>query len=176
MSRLVVLLRGVNVGGNRKLAMASLRGGLAAAGCTEVVTYIQSGNVVLTPPEPEHEGLQAWLELVIGNIAGFDVPVAMRWLTELEAVVARNPYREMQGTQLHVVFLDEAPEAGWLDALDLASFEPETCTLIGRDLYLAVPNGLGQSKLAVAVDRMLRKAKLSNTTRNWNTVLKLLQL
>jgi uncharacterized protein (DUF1697 family) len=89
-ARTVVLLRGVNVGG-RSLPMASLRAVLESAGCSDVVTYVQSGNVVLSPPAPAPENLPAWLERVVSDAAGFDVPVVLRTPAALERTVARNP-------------------------------------------------------------------------------------
>jgi uncharacterized protein (DUF1697 family) len=176
-SRQVVLLRAVNVGG-RKLAMASLRSGLEAAGCSDVITYIQSGNVVLTPPASGPADLQGWLEGVISEIAGFDVPVVVRTLSELERTVARNPYPEATGTQLHVVFFASAPADDMLGNVDLPTFEPETCSLLDRDLYMYLPSGMGQAKLAIALERSARKSKtpMIGTARNWNTVLKLVDL
>ena len=177
--RHVVLLRAVNVGG-RKLSMAALRSALEDAGCTEVVTYIQSGNVVLRAPEagPAQGGLQAWLEATISEVAGFDVPVVLRTATELDQVVSRNPYPDAGGTALHVVFFATAPPPGWLDAVGADAFSPESCTLVGRDLYLHLPDGMARAKLPVALERAGRKAKppAVGTARNWNTVLKLAAL
>jgi uncharacterized protein (DUF1697 family) len=177
MSRQVVLLRAVNVG-SRKLPMAALRSGLEAAGCTDVVTYIQSGNVVITPPSSKGADLDSWLEGVIGEIAGFNVPVVVRSLTDLEQTVEHNPYPHATGTQCHVVFFAEPPARDVLGKVDVASFAPEACELIGRDLYLYLPNGMGQTKLAVALERSGRKSQspMVGTARNWNTVLKMLEL
>lgn len=170
----MALLRGVNVGG-RKLSMASLRAGLAEAGCTDVETYIQSGNVVLTLPATAGVDHDAWLSTVIGPIAGFDVAVVTRNAAELDAVVAGNPYPDATGTQLHVVFHAAAPDPTVLDRIDVDAFAPEACTLVGRDLYLFVPGGLGRARLPVALEKAGRRAKASavGTSRNWNTVLKL---
>jgi uncharacterized protein (DUF1697 family) len=176
MDRQVVLLRAVNVGG-RKLPMASLRSGLEAAGCTDVVTYIQSGNVV-TPPAAMPTDLESWLEGVISKISGFAVPVVVRSLVDLEQAVERNPFPDAAGTQCHVVFFAETPADDLLGNVDLASFAPEACELIGRDLYLYLPNGMGQTKLAIALERSGRKSQSPTigTARNWNTVLKMLEL
>ncbi|HUC32236.1 MAG TPA: DUF1697 domain-containing protein, partial [Ilumatobacteraceae bacterium] len=118
MSRIVALLRGVNVGG-RKLPMAALRAGLEAAGCADVATYIQSGNVVLTLPPKRSD---KWLAATISELAGFDVAVVTRTAKELASTVARNPYPDASGTKLHVVFYDVAPK--WVRTLDLVPFDP----------------------------------------------------
>jgi uncharacterized protein (DUF1697 family) len=175
--RQVALLRGVNVGG-RPLSMSTLRAALTAAGCTDVVTYIQSGNVVLAPPQPAPDDLGTWLEREITEVAGFEVPVVLRTAEELEATVAANPYPDAGGTRLHVVFFATDPGTAVIDALDLAAFAPEACTLVGRDLYLHLPNGMGRAKLPVALERAGRSARppAVGTARNWNTVLKLVEL
>lgn len=177
MERQVVLLRAVNVGA-RKLSMAALRIALEAAGCRDVVTYIQSGNVVLTPPQSMQVDLTELLERVIAEVAGFDVPVVLRSAVELAGTVDANPYPGTPGNRLHVAFYAAAPDGELVRDIDLARHAPETCTLIGRDLYLLLPNGLGRGTLPAAVDRTLRRADppSSGTARNWNTVLALLQL
>lgn len=176
MTRTVALLRGVNVGG-RKLSMAALRDGLADAGCTDVATYIQSGNVALAAPDPVGSDPDGWLSSVISRIAGFDVAVVTRNASELDAVVAGNPYPDAGGTQLHVVFHAVAPDPSIVASVQPDRFAPEACTLVGRDLYLFVPNGLGRAELPVALDRAGRRAKApAGTSRNWNTVLKLQEM
>lgn len=175
--RTIVLLRGVNVGGHR-LAMSSLRSVLEAAGCTDVVTYIQSGNAIVTPPSPEPSDLTATLSEAISSAAGYGVPVVLRTRDELAAVVDANPYPGTEGKHLHIVFLAAEPPAAILDGLDLASFLPEECTLIGRDLYLHLPNGMGRATLPTALEKAGRGSDPSavGTARSWNTVLKLLDL
>ena len=177
MMREVVLLRAVNVGG-RTLSMAALRDTLAAAGCTDVATYIQSGNVVLTTPKGAPRNVQAWLEGLITELAGYEVPVVLRTLAEMQQTVARNPYPQASGPQLHVVFFAADPPTAIVDGLDLAPFAPEHCTLVGRDLYLHLPNGMGRATLPLALDKAGRKARPPSigTARNWNTVVKLLDM
>ena len=103
MARIVALLRGVNIG-KRQLPMAGLRSGLEAAGCTDVATYVQSGNVVLTPPTGAGKDIAGWLGDVIGELAGFAVPVVVRTKAQMAKVVAANPYPHAGGTTLHVIF------------------------------------------------------------------------
>ncbi len=153
--------------------MASVRATLEAAGCGEVRTYIQSGNAVFRHEETDEAGLRDDLEAAIGATAGFAVPVVLRTADEWAATVAANPY-PAAGTDpkaLHVVFLSAAPADGGLEALDLARFAPEELTLLGRELHLFLPGGMGRSKLAAALtDRTLGAVA---TARNWTTVLKL---
>ena len=176
-NREVVLLRGVNVGG-RTLSMAALRDALTGAGCTEVTTYIQSGNVVLTLPKRAPADRSRWLERIVTDVAGYAVPVVLRTAADLERTVTRNPYPEAGAKGLHVVFFAGAPPRKVVSELDLDAFAPEHCTLVGRDLYLHLPNGMGRAKLPVALDRAGRSVHppALGTARNWNTVLKLVDL
>jgi len=176
-AREVVLLRGVNVGG-RKLSMPALRTALEEAGCGDVATYIASGNVLLRPPAPAPKNLRSWLERVIADVAGFEVPVVLRTAAELERTVARNPYPDAGGTRLHVVFFADAPGKAALEGVDVDAFAPEECRLVDRDLYLHLPDGMGRAKLPVALDKAARRAKspAAGTARNWHTVLKLVEL
>lgn len=176
-ARTIVLLRGINVGGHR-LAMSTLRSVLETAGCTDVVTYIQSGNAVVTPPSPAPSDLAATLSAAISSAAGYDVPVVLRTRAELAAVVEANPYPGTEGRQLHVVFFADEPPAVPIDAVGLAAFLPEACTLAGRELYLYLPNGMGRAALPTALEKAGRRTGplAVGTSRNWNTVLKLLDL
>ncbi len=176
MRRLVVLLRAVNVPG-RKVSMADLRSGFEERCCTDVETYIQSGNMVLRPPEPAPDDLDGWLSQAVGAIAGFPVPVVLRTHDELRRTVARNPYPDDEGT-LHVVFFAARPGPSVLDGVDLPSFAPEACTLVDRDLYLHLPHGMGRAKLPVALERAGSKADppAIATARNWKTVRRLVEL
>lgn len=180
MARTIALLSGVNVGGRHALQMAPLRAALEDAGCTDVATYVQSGNVALTPPKshPKAQDLPAWLERVIGDVAGLAVPVVLRTKAELERTIARNSYPDASGTQLHVVFFATAPARGVLEGIDVDSFAPEECTLDGKELYLHLPNGMGRAKLPAVMEKAARRAKSTDvgTARNWNTVRKLVEL
>src|SRR5688572_20361672 len=115
--------------------MAALRTGLEEAGCTDVVTYIQSGNVVLTPPRAAAKDLQSWLDCAVTEIAGFDVAVVVRTTAEIQRTVARSPFPDASGSQLHVVFLRDAPPKSAFDGIDLPAFAPEELSLVGKDLY-----------------------------------------
>lgn len=170
--RFVALLRGINVGGHRKLPMADLRQHLAAAGSTGVRTYIQSGNAVFDHPVDDPAEVRSQIESAIAAGAGFAVDVVLRTGDELRATIAANPYPEAttEPTTLHVVFLSNAPPDGALAPLE-GAHAPEELTLVGRDLYLHLPNGLGRATLPTAVERL--RLPVTTTTRNWNTVTKL---
>lgn len=177
MTRVVALLRGVNVG-KRRLPMATLRDALVAAGCGDVETYVQSGNVVLTPHAgaPAGPDLAPWLEQVIGDVAGFAVPVVVRTGADMAAIVARNPYPAAGGTQLHVVACGHEPPSTLLHSIDLSSVAPEHATVVGAEVYLHLPGGMGRAALPVRIERELRAAGVLGTARNWNTIERLADL
>lgn len=163
----VALLRGINVGGNHKIPMADLTTWLEAAGFSSITTYIQSGNVVLE--HAARANVQQRVRDAIVDHTGWDIAVVVRSASEMREVVAANPYPGVEPTKLHVSFLDAAPAAE--ASLDARRWLPEEFTVVGRDIYLHLPNGMGRSVMA---PRLI--AIKNATTRNWNTVLKLVQL
>jgi len=168
MGRYVVLLRGINVGRGRQVRMAELRTTLEAAGGTDVATYIQSGNVVLTHPARSARKLAVDLAARITKLAGFAVPVAVRTAAEWRAMIAANPFAAADPDHLHAAVLTDDVTAGDLASLDAAAFAPEALALAARTIFLHLPYGTGKSKLAVALAR--HASGRATTVRNWRTV------
>jgi uncharacterized protein (DUF1697 family) len=169
----VALLRGINVGGKAKVPMAALRDTCASVGCEDVVTYIQSGNVVLRSTLTA-EKLQAALEAAIADQFGFKPAVMVRTATEMASVVTGNPYPDADEQHVHVGFLHAAPDASTKECLAAIDCAPEEVVVVGRDLYLLLPDGMGRANLPVQMDRCLRPSPV--TVRNWRTVTKLVEL
>jgi len=167
--RFVALLRGVNVGGRNRLDMAQLRALVASLGASDVTTYIQSGNVVFTG-DPE---VAAQLRDRIVEQFGLDLVVVLRTAEELAAVVANNPFPRADPATLHVGFMSAPPSEQRLATLDTERFLPATFSLRGRELYLHLPAGMGQTTLPAYLERML---KTPTTARNWRTLLALTAL
>jgi uncharacterized protein (DUF1697 family) len=169
----VAMLRGVNLG-KRQVSMAELRTLIEGLGYLDVSTYVQSGNVIFTTKKTESR-IAAELEAALTNAFRFAVPVIVRSRGDLAAVVANNPFPNATAdpTKLHVTFLREPLNPGWLADLDAANFTPEEFATRRCEVYLSLPNGLGRSKLAVAVEKALRG---TGTTRNWRTVTALLDI
>lgn len=159
----VALLRGINVGGKRKVAMSPLASCLSANGFDDVTTYIQSGNLIFS--HSNESNLCSKLEEIIFGFAGFEVPVVLRTATEIIEVVNKNPFSDIQPTKLHVGFLREPPQSTALSAIESNTWEPEACVVIGREAYLYLPEGMGRAKMPSRL-RLLDTA----TVRNWNTV------
>src|SRR5262245_20373383 len=151
---MVALLRGVNVGGQKKLAMADLRRVVEGCGHTEVTTYIQSGNVVFSCSGTNTASVARTLEQAIVVAHGMDVVVVVRTARELAATVKKNPYlkRGEDPALLHVMFLPGAVPAA-LGKLDGSAYAPEELASVGREIYLFLPGGVGRSKLMADLSR-----------------------
>ncbi len=169
----VVLLRGINVGGKAKVAMPALRDVCASVGCEDVVTYIQSGNVVLKS-KVSADKLRTALEAAIAAEFGFSPAVMVRTAKEMAAVLGANPFPDADEKTIHVGFLHAAPNAATKKCLAAIDCAPEEVTAVGRDLYLHLPNGMGRAALPVQLERCLRPNPV--TVRNWRTVTKLVEL
>jgi uncharacterized protein (DUF1697 family) len=172
--RYVILLRGVNVGGNNKLPMADLRTALANRGLEKVSTYIASGNVIADSPLDSEE-LASVVRLVILDSFGLEIPVLVRTHGELVSVAERNPFDHITDhAKLAITFLDSEPSPLSITALLTANPEPEQFVIDGITMYTYYPNGLGKTKLTPTL--IDRKLKTVSTTRNLNTLLKLIEL
>lgn len=176
MSSAVAFLRGINVGGRAKVPMADLRTVATDLGWHEVRTYLQSGNVVFARPAAGISGVAEGLEAAIKDAFGFDARVIVRTQAELASVASRNPFLsdEADLKKLHVMFLDREPEAARITDLDPDRSPPDRFEVVGREIFLHYPNGMGRSKLTL--DYFERRLGVAGTARNWNTVTKLLAM
>jgi uncharacterized protein (DUF1697 family) len=170
----VALLRGVNVGGHR-LPMKDLAAMFDAAGCGDVRTYIQSGNVVFRAGAPLAKKVPAVIAAAIARKFGFDAPVILRSTKEMLAIARGNPYLRAGHDirWLHVVFLADTPARAAITALDPNRSPGDEFTVKGREIYLHLPNGAGRSKLTNQY--FDSKLKTISSGRNWNTVITLLE-
>ncbi|MFE0471722.1 DUF1697 domain-containing protein [Streptomyces sp. NPDC058947] len=172
------LLRGINVGGSRKVPMADLRALMESLGLDDVRTYLQSGQAVFSSGHGDEASLAARLADGIERHFGFGVDVIVRDHAYLRAVADACPFpaAELEPRQLHVTYFSEPVTPGRFGQIDQAAFLPEEFRLGDRALYLYAPNGLGRSKLAEQLAKPRVTRGLTATTRNWNTVLKLAEL
>lgn len=169
MTTCVALLRGINVGGNNKVAMADLRALLADLGYGNPQTYIQSGQALFETDEDE--------VVCAGRIAGaitaalgLNVPVLVRTAAQLGSVLAANPYPGEDGAKVLVMFFADPPPAEMVDAMDRERYAPDVFEVHGREIFCFFPDGQGRSKLAAA------KLFAIGTGRNINTIRKLTEL
>lgn len=178
MTTYAALLRGINVGGSKKVPMADLRALLTGLGHEGVATYLQSGNAVFTSDHGDEDAHAAGITTAIEKHFGFTVDVLVRDHAYLEAVREACPFpaAELEGKQLHVTYLSETVDATRFEGIDQPAFLPEEFRIGDRVLYLYAPEGLGRSKLAETLSRPRLLKGLVATTRNWNTVVKLAEL
>ena len=176
MTTWICLFRGINVGGKNKLPMRELAAIFEAAGCSDVKTYIQSGNVVFRASAAVAGRVP---ELVAGGIEqrfGFRVPVVTRTAAEVRAVRDGNPFlsRTADTKLLHVAFLAQEPDPGRAATLDPKRSPPDELFLRGREVYLYIPNGIARTKLSNQY--LDSRLGTTSTVRNWATVVKLADL
>ena len=192
----VALLRGINVGGHNRVAMADLRRVTAALGHTDVETYVQSGNVVFSSSGADAAELAGAMEVALEEMLHVRVRVVVLGGDELARVVADNPFSqgpsgpwsgsngEFDPKHLHAGFRQGPFSVKEFQAMDVARAaskakgSTDEVAVVGRTLYLRTPDGLGRSELATQLARARGplSSAASTTMRNWTTVSKLLEL
>lgn len=159
--------------------MKNLAAMFEAGGCTRVKTYIASGNVVFACPAAVKKTIAAHIEKEVNRNHGFKCIFTTRSQAEMETILRTNPFLKEtdDGAKLHVAFLADAPTPE-ATANVYSTFRERSpgddLKIIGREVYLYLPNGMGQSKLRN--DYLDSRLKTMSTTRNWNTVKKLAEM
>jgi len=170
----VALLRGINMGGHKLVAMADLRALLSRLGFLEPRSLLQSGNLVFgSRGRSSARRLEGLLETEAAKRLALETRFFVRTAAEWRTIVGRNPFREeaeRDPGHLVVLFLKNEPRAGDVRALQAAITGREVARVVGRQAYVVYPDGIGTSRLTTAViDRALSS---HSTGRNWNTVRK----
>jgi uncharacterized protein (DUF1697 family) len=177
MTVVISMLRGVNVGGHNLIKMEALRALYASLKFEDVATFIQSGNVVFRTKERDLEKIGKRLGDGIEKSFGFRPGVILRTAEEMRGVIARNPFAartDVEPGKLLVLFLAGMPDAEAQKKVLTVKADREELRVDGRELYIYFPDGQGRSKLSIAaVERAL---KVSGTGRNWNSVVKLMEM
>jgi uncharacterized protein (DUF1697 family) len=172
----VALLRAINLAGTNRVPMKSLAAMFVDAGCADVRTYIQSGNVVFRAGNAVARRVPAAIAAAIEKQLGLRVPLVIRTAAEMADVAESNPFLAagLDAGTLHVSFLGDAPAAAKVAALDPNRSPGDKFAVRGREIYLHCPNGVGKTKLTNQYFES-RLGTLS-TARNWRTVLTLLEM
>lgn len=170
MVKYLALFRGINIGGHNKLPMKELASLLEECGCKNISTYIQSGNVILDSSSRNTVKLSGEISQAICQRFGFAPTVMLLTASELQDVIAYNPFPTDDGKALHFLFLEKQPDNPPLERLTGLKTNSEKFALGDKVFYLYAPGGVGRSKLAMSVQRCLGVA---TTGRNWNTVRRL---
>jgi uncharacterized protein (DUF1697 family) len=175
MDRYISILRGINVGGNRKILMKDLKSLYEKLGFSKVETYIQSGNVIFeTDQKLCNYELEQRIQQEIAKIFGFDVSVIVRTSGEWAESIAQNPFLKEENVdinRLHLTCLKELPAADLLEKIRNIQYPPDRYEIIGCNVFIFCAAGYGTSKLVNSLFES--KLKVQATTRNWKTVMKL---
>jgi len=175
MARLVVLLRGINIGSRNRISMPELRKALEDAGYDDVRTYLQSGNVVLTSTSSAKKVARE-CERLIADRFGLEVGVVARTRNELAKAVERNPLARVakDPKRYQVSFLETKPAPKVVRELESVATDREEIVSTGREIYAWHPAGVARSKLWAQLAG--KNLGVTATARNWTTVTKLLEL
>jgi uncharacterized protein (DUF1697 family) len=169
----LILFRGI--GGKTQLPVQALRQKLTAAGFENVATYINSGNAIVCSRMNRQKVIGTIAKLCRKHFA-FDKPIFAPTLAELDALIAQNPFSKAAAnapTTVHAVLLDGAPKREDIERIRACAVKGEDIKVIERVAYLQTPYGFGRSKMAEKFDKWIG---VTNTARNWNTILKLAEL
>ncbi|WP_397447756.1 DUF1697 domain-containing protein [Polaribacter sp. R77954] len=175
MNRKIGILRGINVGGKRKILMADLKSMCEELGLKKVTTYIQSGNLVFNSDKPNSE-LENNLEKAITEKYGFDVPIIVRTQKELENSINNNTFfeKDVDIKQLHLTFLKEKPSKENIEKALTFNYKSDKFKIDNKDAFIFCAGKYHESKLTN--NFFEKQLKVGATTRNWKTVMKLSEL
>ncbi|MFH1119062.1 MAG: DUF1697 domain-containing protein [Bacteroidota bacterium] len=174
MQTFIALLRGINVSGKNLIKMAPLAEALTRAGLLNIRTYIQSGNIVF---ESDTEDKAVPGQLIAEKIRkefGLSVPVRVLKQTDLRRIRDDNPFIGLHGLpedKLHLTLLAGAPDPALVQRIAEGEYLPDEYTIKGEAIYLHCPDGYGRTKLTNTFFE--NRLKVSATTRNWATIVKL---
>ncbi len=173
----ITLLRGINVGGKNPIKMANLVAAFAAVGYKSIETHVQSGNVVFDGEEKDAAKIVSEIEAKLRRSFGTEIRVLLRTALEFAKMPGKNPFLDKPAGSLetlYVTFLSTSLEKGIAESADLPKGRGEEFRIIGGEVFLYLPNGYGRTKL----NNTLFEKKLGcvATTRNWKTVMALVNL
>jgi len=173
MKTYISLLKGINVGGHKKVSMAELRDLLAKSGFQNVQTYIQSGNVIFKSVDQTYN-----IEVKISNLIsvhfGFDVSVIVKTNPELQLIFDSCPFENAKKEKSYFIMLNKVPERNLIEKADKIFYDDEEIIIKNNCLYFYCSKGYGQSKFNM--NTYERKLNVIGTSRNYNTMVKLLSL
>jgi len=172
----VALLRGINVGGKNKLPMQDLVEMFVEAGCDNVRSFIQSGNVIFSAAPGAPERLPSLISTRISERFGYKIPLILRTAEQVGDVISNNPFLNagVAEEQLHVLFLAHLPASRRIQDLDPDRSPPDAFKVRGQEIYLRLPDGAARTKLTNQY--FDSKLRTTSTGRNWRTVTKLFEL
>ena len=177
MNTYISMLRGINVGGTKKVLMKDLVGLYESCGFTSVSTYVQSGNVVFDSREKNTEKLSETIENKIEQKLQFSCRCNHRTPQDLEKIIAKNPFLRKTSVvpqTLYVTFLSDAPDAQTLLDLQKVNSGADGFATNDREIFVHCPGGYGRTRLTN--NFFETRLKRTATTRNWKTITTLLDM
>jgi len=174
MNTYIVLLKGINVGGHKKVPMAELRESLTKSGFQNVQSYIQSGNVLLQSKIGDISTIEIGIEKTIKDDFGFEVSVLVKTRQELHCIFDNSPFEEVKKKASYFMMLHDCPNEDLVKEASEKVYENEDYKIINDCIYYYNEKGLGKAKFNV--NFFERKFKTFATARNYNTMVKLLSL
>ena len=169
----VAFLRAINLGPRNKVAMADLRAAFESAGCTEVRTHIQSGNVLFEARAANAATLRRKLERAVEKECGVKSTVVLRTWAELRRIVASHPFGA-DTSKSAVTFLVEKPAAAAVRRLRELDVAPDETKVVGKNVFIRYPRGIQGSRLTGAM--VEKTLGVAGTNRNWRTVARVAEL
>lgn len=173
MTKYIAILRGINVGGKRKILMADLKELLTSKGFENVKSYIQSGNIAFDFKVNTVSKLENIIIDAIKEKYGFDVPTIVITPNEAQSIIDNNPYKAEDLSKLHVTFFKEEPDVSLVSKIKEINFAPDEFHFSKKAVYLKIADKYHKSRLSNTFFE--KKLKISATTRNWKTVNKLVE-
>ena len=177
MEKYIAILRGINVSGKNIIKMKDLKSELDDLGFKNVITYIQSGNIVFEHEKTPTNRLTAVIKQTIAKKFKLDVPVMVFETEQWKKILTNNAFlgeENIDITKLHVTFLSSSPSTVFIAQINLDAYLPDQLIITNEAIYLYCPNGYGKTKLTN--NFFEAKLKVTATTRNWKTANKLLEL
>lgn len=178
MTTYISLLRGINVGGKRKILMVDLKALYKKLGFTQVVTYIQSGNVIFEAKKSlSIQEIEEAIKLALQKKYNFDVPVLVRTIRSFKSTIKINPFlkdKKVAIERLYLTFLAEKPSAEKLESIKTIDTANDSCQIIDKDIFICCSEKYSSSKLTNTFFES--KLKVKATTRNWKTISKLVEI
>jgi len=177
MKTYIALLRGINVSGKNLIKMAELKVLFTKIGLNNVITYIQSGNIIFQSELSDKKVVGNNIKKVIQEKYNYNIPVLIITKKSLENVFSSNPFlvdKNIALSSLYVTFLHEKPNIEGIPLLKNYTTKQEEFIVDNKIVYLHYPNGSGRSKLSNNL--IESKLKTTATSRNWRTITKLVEL
>jgi uncharacterized protein (DUF1697 family) len=170
----IALLKGINVGGHKKVPMAELRELLTKSGFVNVQTYIQSGNVILKSSEKNTQNIEDTIKKAIFNFFGFEVSVVVITRSQLNRIFNACPFSIEKKKASYFMMLHDAPNVDLVKIASEKVYDDEEYKIVNDCIYFFCAKGLGKAKFNV--NFFERQLNTFATARNYNTMVKLLSL